>query len=88
MGHGRRRPVPLKHSKTCDSFNEKSRLVLRSSSWILKTLVSSQLWPPSDRGRNSQRGGACQEKQDLATQVISKTFSDMSLMTIFTGIIE
>merc|ERR1712130_808885 len=24
MGHGRRRPVPLKHSKTCDSFNEKS----------------------------------------------------------------
>ena len=26
MGHGGRRPVPLKHSKTCDSFNEKSRL--------------------------------------------------------------
>jgi len=23
MGHGRGRPPPLKHSKTCDSFNEK-----------------------------------------------------------------
>ena len=57
------RPLPLKHSKTCDSFNEKYRLVLQNDQHLGISVSPApvHLWV--------RRTWRSEEKQDLAAQV-------------------
>merc|ERR1711922_101165 len=58
MGHGGRRPVPLKHSKTCDSFNEKSSsgtpLIEEEPAREEVPVKKSKIWPLRQDGRIDQ----------------------------------